>query len=107
MSPDVSSPEPSTKKENQRKSKAETKKDPAAKKSQPDTKPKGNSMTSLNDLPSLGGKKQPPPQVEEESNGFGDFDFDQDHIGDSSNKLDDAEKRLQDFYKEDAEGFRV
>lgn len=67
---------------------------------------KGSSLTSLNDLPSLGGKKQALP-VEEDSNGFGDFDFGEDHIGDSGNKLSDAEKRLQDFYKEESEGFNV
>ena len=63
-------------------------------------------MSSLNDLPSLGGKRPAPP-IEEDSNGFDDFDFGNDHIGDSSNKLSDAEKRLQDFYKEENEGFRV
>lgn len=60
----------------------------------------------MKDLPTLGGKKKPMP-VEEDSNGFGDFDFAEDHIGDSSNKLDDAEKRLQEFYKEESEGYRV
>ena len=62
-------------------------------------------MSSLNDLPSLGGsKKAAAPPVEEE---FDDFDFGADQIGDSSNKLSDAEKRLQDFYKEESEGFKV
>lgn len=63
-------------------------------------------MASLNDLPSLGGPSKKAP-VDEDSNGFGDFDFNTDFIGDSNNKLDDAEKRLQDFYKEDKEGFHV
>lgn len=81
-------------------------KDNSAKDNSAKAKPtaKGSSLTSLNDLPSLGGKKQALP-VEEESNGFGDFDFGEDHIGDSGNKLSDAEKRLQDFYKEESEGF--
>jgi hypothetical protein len=57
-------------------------------------------MTSLQDLPTLGGKKK---QKEE----FGDFDFAEDHIGDSSNKLDDAERRLSDFYQEQKNGYRV
>jgi len=83
-------------------------KDNSAKDNSAKAKPtaKGSSLTSLNDLPSLGGKKQALP-VEEESNGFGDFDFGEDHIGDSGNKLSDAEKRLQDFYKEESEGFNV
>ena len=60
-SPEVSSPEPAAKKENPRKPKAETNKEPKnAKQSQPDSKTKGSSMASLNDLPSLGGKKPAP-----------------------------------------------
>lgn len=70
---------------------------------------KGSALTKLDDLPSLGGfgKKQPAPKIEEDSNGFNDFDFDDDQIGDSSNKLSDAEKKLSEFYKDEKEGFKV
>lgn len=80
-------------------------------------------MTKLDDLPSLGG---PPGRgggfgrfgggfgaanadpVEDESNdGFDDFDINEDHFGDSSNKFDDAERHLKDFYKEESEGFKI
>lgn len=66
-------------------------------------------MTQLADLPSLGGfgKKQPTPKVEEDSNGFNDFDFDDDQVGASSKKLSDAEKKLSEFYKDEKEGFNV
>ena len=47
--------------------------------------------------------------VDEESNdGFDDFDIvNEDAFGDSSNKFDDAEKHLKDFYKEENEGFKI
>ena len=76
-------------------------------------------MTKLNDLPSLGG----PPGAnrfggfgagdgfnsgggkatfdDESNDGFDDFDMNEDAFGDSSNKFDDAEKHLKDFYKEE------
>ena len=81
-------------------------------------------MTKLGDLPSLGGppgakgrgfggfggfggadEAQP---VEDESNdGFDDFDINEDAFGDSSNKFDNAERHLNDFYKEESEGFKI
>lgn len=39
--------------------------------------------------------------------GFDDFDINEDVVGDSSNKFDDAEKHLQDFYKEENEGYKI
>jgi hypothetical protein len=123
------SPDPSTKKENFRKSK----KDNVKKRAKVDKKlaepKKGQSsggssaLTKLDDLPSLGG----PPQkkghgrfgggfiagggnadFDDESNdGFDDFDINEDAFGDSSNKFDDAEKHLKDFYKEESEGFKI
>ena len=80
-------------------------------------------MSALADLPSLGG----PPglksrgmggfggfgadaaePVEDESNdGFDDFDMNEDAFGDSSNKFDNAEKHLNDFYREENEGFKI
>ena len=54
-------------------------------------------MSSLGNLPGFG---KPAVQQnkfqDEDSGGFDDFDFDEDHIGDSSNKLDDAEKYLRE-----------
>ncbi len=35
---------------------------------------------------------------DEDDGGFNDFDINEDVVGDSSNKFDDAEKHLQDFY---------
>ena len=75
-------------------------------------------MTSLNDLPSLGGlggKLRPGNRFgggfgdkeEEDDNGFDDFDFNEDHFGDSSNKFDDAERLVQDQLKEENEGFKI
>ena len=74
-------------------------------------------MTALGDLPSLGGGGGRfggfgiTPNVEdmdEDSNdGFDDFDLNEDAFGDSSNKFDDAEKHLKDFYQEEAEGFKI
>jgi len=127
-SPETSSPDPSTKKENSRKSK----KDNAKKRGKVDKKiaePKkaqsggSSALTKLDDLPSLGG----PPQkkghgrfgggfiagggnadFDDESNdGFDDFDINEDAFGDSSNKFNDAEKHLKDFYKEESEGFKI
>ena len=46
--------------------------------------------------------------VDDESNdGFDDFDINEDAFGDSSNKFDDAEKHLKDFYREESEGFKI
>ena len=66
-------------------------------------------MTNLADLPGLGkpGPAAGPKFREEDSGGFDDFDFEEDHIGDSSNKFDEAEKQLRDFYKEENEGFKL
>ena len=78
-------------------------------------------MTKLDDLPSLGGLGAKPrgfggfggfdedakPVEEESNNGFDDFDINEDAFGDSSNKFDEAEKHLKDFYKEENEGFKI
>lgn len=129
----TSSPDPNTKKENSRKSKKDKAKkekkgksttskdkDKAAKAG---AKPAGSAMSALADLPSLGG----PPglksrgmggfggfgadaaePVEDESNdGFDDFDMNEDAFGDSSNKFDNAERHLNDFYREENEGFKI
>jgi hypothetical protein len=122
-SPEMSSPDPTTKKENSRKSKKdgqkkEEKAKAGAKKEKKDKQKEksdaapANSLAKLDDLPSLGGgmaSKIPATQqiVDDDSGGFGDFNFDEDHIGDSSNKFSDAEKHLKDFYKEENEGFKV
>lgn len=74
-------------------------------------------MTKLDDLPSLGNKPKSgfggfggndfkagggSATFDDESNdGFDDFDLNEDAFGDSSNKFDDAEKHLKDFYKEE------
>ena len=128
-SPDTSSPDPTSRKENQRKTKKDkakkSKKDKSKEKGDKDQAPAASSdMTKLADLPSLGG----PPggnrrgfggfggfdaadaaePVEDESNdGFDDFDMNEDAFGDSSNKFDNAEKHLNDFYKEENEGFKI
>ena len=73
-------------------------------------------MTNLDDLPSLSNKPKSgfggfvgndfkagggSATFDDESNdGFDDFDLNEDAFGDSSNKFDDAEKHLKDFYKE-------
>lgn len=44
---------------------------------------------------------------ESEGGGFDDFNLEADQFGDSSNKYDNAEKHLQDFYKEENEGFKI
>ena len=44
---------------------------------------------------------------DESQDGFDDFDINEDVVGDSSNKFDDAEKHLQDFYKEENEGYKI
>lgn len=81
-------------------------------------------MTKLDDLPSLGGPpgRKPPggfgrfggfgaddaePVDDESNDGFDDFDINEDAFGDSSNKFDDAEKHLKDFYREESEGFKI
>ena len=66
-----------------------------------------SAMTNLADLPGLGRPGAGPQFREEDSGGFDDFDFEEDHIGDSSNKFDEAEKQLRDFYKEESEGFKL
>ena len=66
-------------------------------------------MSNLADLPGLGKPTNAaaPKFREEDSGGFDDFDFEEDHLGDSSNKFDEAEKQLQDFYKEENEGYKI
>lgn len=80
-------------------------------------------MSNLADLPSLGG---PAPALggrggvfsmgldaeenlddDESNDGFDEFNMNDDVIGDSSNKLDNAEKYLQDYYREQNEGFKI
>ena len=132
---EASSPDVNTRKENSRKSKKDTKPKNSKKKNEKEAgdkkkgkadKPKAekpdsgknNDMTALGDLPSLGGGGGRfggfgiTPNVEdmdEDSNndGFDDFDLNEDAFGDSSNKYDDAEKHLKDFYQEEAEGFKI
>ena len=116
------SPDPSTKKENQRKSKKDNAKKRAGKVDKKSKqKDEGSAMSKLGDLPSLGG---PAPGAnrfgggfaagggkatfdDESNDGFDDFDMNEDAFGDSSNKFDDAEKHLKDFYKEEQEGFKM
>ena len=133
LSPENSSPDPNTKKENSRKSKKDKVKKNKTKGSKAEAKnndkaaPSGTSeMTKLDDLPSLGGPPGSKPAgggfgrfggfgaaddaepVDDDSNdGFDDFDINEDAFGDSSNKFDDAERHLKDFYKEESEGFKI
>lgn len=44
---------------------------------------------------------------DESNDGFDEFNMNDDVIGDSSNKLDNAEKYLQDYYREQNEGFKI
>ena len=80
-----------------------------------------SALSALDDLPSLGNGApnrsgfnaasfdDDPVQMpdEDESGGFDDFNLDADQFGDSSNKYENAEKHLQDFYKEETEGFKI
>ena len=116
-------PDTFAKKDNSRKSKkdSKTKKSKAKKqaKNNADEMPAGSEMTKLDDLPSLGGPGQARGKFgggrfgavrqieEEEDDGFNDFNFNDDVIGDSSNKFDNAEKYLQDHYQEESEGFKM
>ena len=96
----MSSPDPSTKKENQRKSKKENKPKGDKKKAgaKKEDNKSGSDMTKLDNLPGFGKPSaQPKFQQQEDSGGFDDFDFEEDHIGDSSNKYSDAEKHLREF----------
>jgi hypothetical protein len=91
----MSSPDPSSKKDNQRNSKKETKKD-----NQP--------LSLLKDLPNL----SKAPAMAKKNQGFDDFDFEDDHaqksvLGNPSSKYSKAEQHLNDFYKEEKEGFKV
>ena len=65
----------------------------------------------MDDLPDLGVPKKVPKfavtNIESSGDGFDDFDFNEDHLGDSSNKFDEAEKLMKDFYKDEQEGFQV
>ena len=49
---------------------------------------------------------QQPKFKDEDSGGFDDFDFEEDVIGDSSNKFSDAEKHLREFQQEQEEGYK-
>ena len=77
-------------------------------------------MTKLDDLPSLGGpakgrgfggfsdlKAVKQQAADDSGDGFDDFNLNEDAFGDSSNKFDNAEKHLKDFYQEENEGFRI
>ena len=64
-------------------------------------------MTNLGDLPGFGKPNAQAQFREEDSGGFDDFNFDEDHLGDSSNKFDDAEKHLREFEKEENEGYQI
>lgn len=81
-------------------------------------------MAKLDDLPSLGGAPGGQKKFgrfgggfnadggkatfdDESNDGFDDFDLNEDAFGDSSNKFDDAEKHLKEFYQEEKEGFKV
>ena len=130
MGSETYSPDPSTRKENSRKSKKDKPKKNKTKTSKAGAKNKDSDagkseMTKLDDLPSLGGPPGRQPgggfnrfggfgvadddhPVDDESNdGFDDFDLNEDAFGDSSNKFDDAERHLKDFYKEENEGFKI
>ena len=64
-------------------------------------------MASLGDLPGFGKPSAQPVRFkDEDSGGFDDFDFEEDVIGDSSNKFDDAEKHLRDFEQEQQTGYK-
>ena len=106
----MSSPDPSTRKENSKKSKKDKQK---ADKNKAKSKPKvdqdnsGSGMASLGDLPGFGKPNAQPVRFkDEDSGGFDDFDFEEDVIGDSSNKFDDAEKHLRDFEQEQQTGYK-
>ena len=130
MGEDTSSPNPNARKENSRKSKKDKPKKNKTKASKPaknnrDGDTGTSEMTKLDDLPSLGGPpgRQPgggfgrfggfgvaddeQPVDDESNDGFDDFDINEDAFGDSSNKFDDAERHLKDFYKEENEGFKI
>ena len=129
LSPETSSPDPNTRKENSRKSKKDKPKKSKTKGGNKDKaggKAGGSSeMTKLDDLPSLGGPpgRKPPggfgrfggfgaaddaePVDDDSNDGFDDLDINEDVFGDSSNKFDDAERHLKDFYKEESEGFKI
>ena len=126
ISPEDTSPEPNARKENSRKSKKDKAKKNKTNSSKADKAAleKASEMAKLDDLPSLGnplGQRGRPggfggfggfddaEQVgdDESQDGFDDFDINEDVVGDSSNKFDDAEKHLQDFYKEENEGYKI
>ena len=91
------SPDPTTRKENTKNSKKDAKKKAdktkkQAAKKEPTPPNPSSGMTNLADLPGLGRPGAGPQFKEEDSGGFDDFDFEEDHIGDSSNKFDEAEK---------------
>ena len=48
-------------------------------------------------MPNLGGPAK----------GFDAFDFAEDHLGDSSNKFEDAEKHLKEFELEEKQGYSL
>ena len=53
-----------------------------------------------------------PMQQPQHNDGFDDFDFEDDQqqksvLGGSQDKFSKAEQHLQDFYKEEQEGFKV
>jgi len=117
-SPENSSPEPTAKKENSRKSKKDKPKKESKTKTSKAENGASSALTKLDDLPSLGG---PAPSRgmnalrggfgkggdDDSNNGFDDFDLHEDVIGDSSNKFDNAEKHLKDFYQDEQEGFKM
>lgn len=89
----MSSPDPSSKKDNQRNSKKENKKD---------------NLSLLKDLPTL----SKAPALQKKNQGFDDFDFEENHaqksiLGNPSSKYGKAEQHLKDYYKEEKEGFKV
>ena len=77
----------------------------------------GSAMAKLDDLPSLGAPRRGGMPDKNNfkpdgSDGFDDFGFDDDDLGekpdnDSPSKLNDAEKHLKDFYQEEKEGFKM
>ena len=65
-------------------------------------------MSNLADLPGLGKPTNAAPKFrEEDSGGFDDFDFEEDHLGDSSNKFDEAERHLREFQEEESGGYKI